>query len=996
MIKNRYFENPEIFRVGTMPHRSFYKPENTENYMDLNGAWGFYYFDRYFDCPEGIESASASEAPNLLEVPSCWQMHGYDIAQYVNICYPYPVDPPYVPSENPMGVYVREIELPKNWDGKDVCINFEGVDSCANLFVNGKELAYWQGSRNRAEIDITKALKPGKNLICVKVLKWCDGSYLEDQDYYRFSGIFRDVYLLARDKKRIHDIFIKADLDAEYKNATVSVDVSYIGKADSAISVYAPDGILVYEAKKIGTKAEFSVKNASLWNAEQPNLYKFVFTCGDEEIVQYFGMRKVEIGKKAELLINGKSVKLKGVNHHDTHPITGRTMSVEDMKIDLDLMKQHNVNCIRTSHYPPASEFLRLCDEYGFYVLDEADMETHGFCCDVPGYGYSAFNPKWPSDMPQWNAAHIDRIESMVERDKNCPSVIIWSLGNEANYGKNFMDMAAWAKARDNTRLVHYERATGLAYDDMTMDICSRMYLPVKEMERIGKNSKKDPRPFFLCEYSHAMGNGPGDLADYWEVFNKYPRLIGGCIWEWADHSVLVEDEDGNMRYVYGGQCGEFPHDYNFCVDGLVFPDRTPSTGLLEAKQVYAYIDAAYLGEGKVRVKNLYDFKSLADYSMRWEVTCDEKVIASGEKALGAIKPKHSKVFYLDFDLPESCKLGCALNVYFILNQATLWSEAGFEESFKQFVLDVEKEKLSYAKTDAPKMGENNEYCRIEGEGFAYLFNKFYGFFESMKYEGTELLDSMMDMGFWRAPTDNERKIQHTWSEHIKQDYHSAWGLMHVQPDCRSCEIKVKKDHIEITTALTLAAPSRVPLMKCEVVYKVFGDGRIETALDGNVHPEAIWLPRFGFEIIMPKGNENFAYYGMGPYDSYADMHRLDRLGWYETTVSDEYTPYIKPQEHGNHIDVCRALVYNKKKIGLLIESDTPFECSASHYHAYDLTRTENYADLEASEQTFIDIDFKSSGIGSNSCGPELMEKYRFDDKHIAYGFTIRPFDGRK
>ena len=1003
MIKNRYFENPEIFRVGTMPHRSFYKPEDETMQLSLNGGWGFYYFDRYFDCPDGIENTEPGKAPDVLEVPSCWQMHGYDIPQYLNSCYPYPVDPPYVPSETPMGVYVREIELPQNWEGKDICINFEGVDSCANLFVNGVEVAYWQGSRNCAEIDITKHIKPGKNLICVKVLKWCDGSYLEDQDYYRFSGIFRDVYLLARDKNRIHDIFIKADLDKEYKNATVCIDTSYIGKADAELWVYAPDGELVYEVKKIGTKLEFEIENAVLWNAEQPNLYKFVFNCGEEKIVQNFGIRKVEISKKCELLINGVSVKLKGVNHHDTHPMKGHTMSIDDIVLDLDLMKQHNINCIRTAHYPPCSEFLRLCDEYGFYVIDEADLETHGITKRMPGKNFfgAPYDDAWPCDMTKWEAAHIDRVEAMIERDKNCPSVIMWSMGNEANYGVNIKSMILWSKERDSSRLMHYAgstlallvKTTEYADHDIT-DIWSRMYPEVDEVIKHGKNRMKDHRPYFLCEYCHSMGNGPGDLADYWEVIYKYPRLIGGCIWEWADHSVLVEDEKGNMRYVYGGQCGEFPNDLNYCVDGLVFPDRTPSTGLLDAKQVYGYITATYLGDGKVRVKNLYDFKTLADYSMRWEVTCDENVIASGEKKLGAIKPKHSKVFALDFELPKTCKLGVCLNLYFDHNKETRWSKAGFEENFKQFVLDVEKEKLSYPPASTPKFEENAEYCRIEGKDFTYLFNKFYGFFESMKYKGTELLDSGMSMSFWRAPTDNEIRIRKVWMD-FTRNYNESLGLMLVKPDCRKCIIKYKKDYLEITVNITLAATSKEPLMKCEVVYKVYGDGRIETALDGNIHPEAIELPRFGFEITMPKGNKAFSYYGMGPYDSYVDMHTLARYGWFETTVSDEYTPYIKPQEHGNHFGVCRAVVCNKAKIGLCIESDKPFECSASHYHSHDLTNTLNYADLEPSEQTFIDVDFKGAGIGSNSCGPKVQEKYRFADKHVAYEFTLKPFDGK-
>lgn len=1008
MKQNCEWQNPEILHINREDARSYYIPFDSERncrngikslspfYRLLSGNWSFMYFERSIDCFEGISDADYPlDECDTIPVPSNWQMYGYDIPQYTNVNYPYPVDPPYVPADNPMGVYMRDFTLPLGWENRDTYVFFEGVNSCFYLYVNGKQVGYSQGTHNPSEFNITPYLCEGINRICVKVLKWCDGSYLEDQDFYRLSGIFRDVYLLSRAKSHIRDIFVKTDLDAEYKNASVCVESDYIGNASADLFVYSPHGELVYSASKIGSSHSFDISDAVLWNAEQPRLYDFVFVCEGEYICQQIGLRKIEIAKNCALLINGTAVKLKGVNRHDTHPELGHTTPYDHMELDLKQMKRHNINTIRTSHYPNTSEFLHLCDKYGFYIIDEADLEAHGFTCIYPGYGYKPFDSThWISDKSEWEQAYLDRAVRLVERDKNHACVIFWSLGNESSYGINHERMAEWIKQRDNSRLIHYERAN-MVDNPPDVDVVSRMYPHYDEVEREGKNRRRDSRPYFMCEYSHAMGNGPGDLADYWDIINKYPRLIGGCIWEWADHAINITDEDGSSFNVYGGYFGEHPNDYNFCVDGLAFPDRSASTGLLEAARVYQYVNfrALDLANGKISVKNNYDFTTLAGLDLYWKLTCDGRVSAQGRVSLPAVKPHASAVIKLGYNILPQCAYGCYLDLSVRTTVDNLYSKAGFECAFTQLELECEKVKAPYTGTKSDLcVSEDGEYIIIDGDDFSYIFNKHYGFFDSIEYNGVEMLDDKMTLGVWRAPTDNDRQIKKTWTPQGTDDVSSTFELAYAKTDAyESRLISVDSDKVIIKADVRLASPARMPVLKAAMTYTVNADGKIDIKLSGDIAREFIHLPRLGFDITMPPGNEKIAYFGMGPCENYIDMHHAAHMGYFETTVSGEYVPYIKPQEHGNHTNVHYAAVYDVLGRGLLFEGCNTFEFKASHYSASQLTEKQLSHDLEASEQTFVRIDFKVGGIGSGSCGPELLEKYRLNDKHIEFEFSMRP-----
>lgn len=1001
------WQNPEVLHVNREEARSYYIPfadaaasrrgvkSQSPYYRLLNGNWSFSYFDRHIDAPqEIIEKDYPLDTCDVIPVPSNWQMYGYDIPQYTNVNYPYPVDPPYVPADNPMGVYLLDFQVPSSWQTKDVYLFFDGVNSCFYVYINGKEVGYSQGTHNPSEFLITPYLTEGTNRLTVKVLKYCDGSYMEDQDFYRLSGIFRDVYLLARDNNHIRDIFVKTDLSSDYRSASICTQIDYTGEATAALDVYAPDGSLVYTKDNIGATHTFSLDSISLWNAETPNLYQFVFTCGNEVICQEIGLRKIEVADNCALLINGVPVKLKGVNRHDTHPELGHTTPYDHMEQDLKVMKQHNINTIRTSHYPNASEFIRLCDKYGFYVIDEADLECHGFVFTYPDYNYRTYDDEyWICDKPEWKQAFIDRAVRMVERDKNHASVIMWSLGNESAYGRNHDAMAAWVKQRDSSRLLHYERAS--AIDNQTVDIESAMYVDYKSFEKEGKNRKKSKLPFLLCEYSHAMGLGPGDLKQYWDIINRYPRLIGGCIWEWADHSAMVADENGEPFYTYGGYFGEHPNDYNFCVDGLVRPDRTPSSGLLETKKVYQYVNfrPLDLSAGKISVKNTYDFISLAGFDLYWKLTRDGKIVAQGRQPLPAIRPHSSSVVKLHYTLPTSCSYGCYLDLSVRTSMDNLWSEAGFECAYEQLSVDVpvtKAKEVSYG--SGLSLEQADEYLVITGDDFSYIFNTHYGFFDSIEYHGVEMLDDTMTIGAWRAPTDNDRNIKMVWTPQSHRDVWGTYELFYLGADIYTCKVMDEKpDRIVIEAQLRLASPGRVPMMRAVIRYTILANGKIDVNLTGEIHEKFPHLPRLGFELTMPAGNENIAYFGMGPHENYIDMCHAAKMGYYTSTVTEQYVPYIKPQEHGNHTNVHYAFVYDILGRGLLIEGNDTFSFSASHYDAHEMTEIQNYHDLQPHEETFVRIDYKVGGVGSNSCGPKIAEEYTLHEKQIAFSFSIRP-----
>ena len=934
----RKYEDLSRIHENTLPPRAHYIPydslekalagkkTDSDYYTLLNGEWEFRYFSRDIDCPEIITQW------DKVEVPSCWQMTGYEKPYYTNVNYPYPVDPPFVPDDNPVGVYRKVVDVSAEQAAKENYIVFEGVSSCVELFVNGEYVGFSTVSHSTSEFKIN--LREGENEIIAKVYKWCVGSYLEDQDFLRNNGIFRDVYLLSRNEGHLFDV------NVGYDDKNVFCDYDY--------TLYDAEG---NEAKKGERK---------LWSAEKPYLYTLVIKQAGEYIPIKIGFRSQCVGERGELLINGVEVKLKGVNHHDTHPTGGYCMSEEFIRMELLKMKELNINCIRTSHYPPQPVFIELCDELGFYVVDEADNETHGFAARLGRWPSYDNNILWPCQCPDWKDAHVDRAARLLQRDKNHTCVIMWSLGNEANYGENFAAMSEYIRANDTKmgfkRLVHYENCywkgdykNRIRYADPdTVDVVSRMYPPASELVEYIEQTG-DKRPIFWCEYCHAMGNGPGDLKDYWDVFEKIPQLIGGCIWEWADHVAPIED--GKLGY--GGDWGEETHDGNFCCDGLVFSDRSFKAGSYEAKAVYQPM-ATEWRDGILTVKNKYDFTDLNEAYFRYEYAVDGKVVKAGILNLSA-KPHTSVSVALDLDKVD-CRYGAYLNVYM--------DKDGRNVAATQHKI-ADGSYIPEGKGEAVITCENN-VATISGEGFEYKLDLHDGVLT--KIDG--LLESPMKLSAWRAPTDNDRHVKWNWGEERYDRVHN----------------KVYESKIEgnkITLKSSLAGVSKCPFFRYTATYEFFANGRIDVSIEGGFDPvKCEYLPRIGFEFMTKV--KDFEYYGYGPIEAYCDMHNGAMVGKYESSADKEYVDYINPQEHGNH--------YGTKYIdfgGYRFTSHDTFEVNVSNYTSKELTAKSHNFQLVPNGYANVRIDYKVSGIGSASCGPALKFQYRVNDPKISFKFSI-------
>jgi beta-galactosidase len=1174
----KYWEDLNILHVNREKARAYYIPYSDASaasgnkrskspfYQTLNGSWKFEYYEsvKYVDDDFYKADANVGTWDDLI-VPSCWQVKGYDQCHYTNVNYPFPCDPPHVPDENPAGVYVREFNISQKWDNKEKYIVFEGVNSCLYLWINGAFVGYSQGSRVPAEFNISPYVRAGKNRMAVMVLKWCDGSYLEDQDVWRFSGIFRDVYLLARDKQHIRDVSINQQFSEDFKKATImcEIDISNNigsqeqkgsqGQNDRPEQISSQDqqddpknnkfkeikaelmnncGIKIAECIKVvdNTKAvdnmgcipgdscasgdscisgdncnngdecssdssakccsagnniitlEFEVENPVLWNAENPYLYQLYIYYGEEILRFNVGLRKVEI-KDGVFMINGKPIKLKGVNRHDSHPELGQTIPINHMIKDLMLMKRHNVNTIRTSHYPNDPRFLDLCDRYGFYVIDEADLECHGV--------ERAGDYHMLTKNPEWEKAFVDRAVRMVERDKNYSCVIMWSMGNESGYNINHVAMAKWTKTRDKSRPVHYEGAAR-PHDESVgteyLDVVSRMYPPVAFVEQYALDDE-NKKPLFLCEYSHAMGNGPGDLKDYWDIIYKYPKLMGGCVWEWCDHGIKTQTPDGQEYYAYGGDFGDKPNDGNFCLDGLVYPDRRPHIGLLELKKVIApiKIEARDLAKGLIEVKNLYDFIDLFNVTLVWKVERNGEVIKQGEVTDLTVAPGQSQIIDLplheiqltyaqvettqvdatlvEADMEDSTKAftragtitsvstqstnlqkcdsrlyrkdlngledRCFLTVSCLQKCNTPWAPGGYEITFEQFDLNLlqkgalsvamEKEKNhlnsesdtcscvtakamevaeceeSYSTETDRDIGETSAYAEvneikvqkigniisIEGFDFNYEFDKYDGTFVKIAKNSVDMINEPLKFNIWRAPTDNDRNIKFRWME---EGYERAKTKVY---DVRI--LKQNKKIIEISVDFSLGGYMKLPILYGNAIWTVLGTGEIYLNLYAQVRKELVFLPRFGLQLVMPEGNEEVEYFGYGPHESYIDKRQSARISRYLTTVDEMFENYLMPQENGSRYGTEWAIVSNEQGMGIKFVGCPNFSFNAAHYTPEDLTIANHPHELVKRKETIVHIDYKMSGVGSNSCGPELLEKYRFDEKEFEFKLMIVP-----
>ncbi|PYI51924.1 glycoside hydrolase family 2 TIM barrel-domain containing protein [Paenibacillus flagellatus] len=1000
----KYWEDPSVLHVNREAPRASYIPYadadtaregkrgRSPYYQTLNGTWKFRYYESVSRVEDGFYADGADTAGwDDLLVPSCWQTNGYDQLHYTNVNYPIPCDPPYVPDANPAGLYVRDFLIRDSWSEKVPYLVFEGVNSCLYVWVNGVFVGYSQGSRVPAEFDISRYVRSGSNRIAVMVLKWCDGTYLEDQDLWRFSGIFRDVYLLARDKTHVRDAFVRQRLSDDFGEAELYAEVETNGRLDVTAELRDAEGRTLRTASAaVDGKGVLTIALAKpeLWNAERPYLYELFVKAGDEVLRFRVGFRRIEISDGV-FRINGVPVKLKGVNRHDSHPELGQTIPIRHMIRDLELMKRHNVNTIRTSHYPNDPRFLDLCDEYGFYVIDEADLECHGIrSYDAVPEG--AFHTL--AKHPDWKAAFVDRAVRMVERDKNHASIVIWSMGNESGYGTNHMAMAEWTKERDPSRPIHYEGAASIYNGDPNVDCLdmeSRMYPSVEWVEQYAADPT-NRKPLFLCEYSHAMGNGPGDLRDYWDVIYKHPKLMGGCVWEWCDHGIKTETPEGVPFYAYGGDFGDKPNDGNFCIDGLVYPDRKPHTGLLELKQVIApvLVEAADLAAGSIRVTNRYDFIDLSHLAIHWTVERDGELAGQGQLWELEAGPRQSQTVTVPWERSVTVPGRYVLTMSVRLNRETRWAAPGHEIAFAQFELPAaagsDAGRKIVRETFDVTANEDGGVLTIEGFDFRHRFDLSLGTFVGLSKHGVPMLAAPARFNVWRAPTDNDMYAKKKW---LEEGFDRAFMKVY------RCEwTKRDRSAVDIAVDFSLGGYIRSPIVRGKAVWSVDGSGEVALRVHVQVKNNLDYLPRFGLQLTMPRGSDEVEYFGYGPHESYVDKRQSVRRGLFRTTVDDMFEPYVKPQENGSRYGTEWAVVSNAQGMGLAFASPGgTFSFNASHYAPEDLTAAGHDHELVKRKETIVHLDYKMSGVGSGSCGPQLMEPYRLNEKEFEFGLTIRP-----
>ncbi|WP_051212791.1 glycoside hydrolase family 2 TIM barrel-domain containing protein [Butyrivibrio fibrisolvens] len=970
-----YHEDMDNLHIGTLDKHCYFIPfekgedpfadrESSKRFELLNGDWKFRYFDSVIDLEDEFVG---QDTDNTIPVPSNWQLHGYDIPQYTNVLYPITFEPPYVPDEVPVGVYSKTYEYSN--DGLDRILVFEGVDSCMYLYVNNDFVGYSQVSHCTSEFDITPFLKEGENLITVAVLKWCDGTYLEDQDKIRLSGIFRDVYVLSRPKKRLVDYRIVTDIDTGKGSAGLSF-TPY--GSDAHIILYDPKGnVICEEDAKDLEETRLSVRDAKFWSAECPALYSLKIECGDEVVGEYVGFRKISIDNGV-VKVNDVPVKFKGVNRHDSYPDTGYYCTNEQMLRDLQLMKQHNINAVRTSHYPDSPKFYQLCDKLGLYVIDEGDMESHG-CVDV----YNDF--KWSANNgyngialiasdDRFKKAILDRAESLVKRDVNRPCVLFWSLGNESGYGTNMKAAGELVKELDNTRLLHYESLHHL--DDTSnavLDVYSQMYTSPEGMQKYLEN-KEEKRPFILCEYCHAMGNGPGDLEDYHEVFYSNERFCGGFIWEWCDHSVILgTTSEGKIKYGYGGDFGERHNDGNFCMDALVYPDRTPHTGLLETKQVYRPVRVSK-GEGRYE----FEFKSFLEHVSPSDIfKCHYEVEYDGGKKDGKdisfdLKPLGKCVIELP-ELSEFDDKDAYVRFIFSYTEDTDYCKKGYEACFDQVRIGVSdvKENKTKAEYAQPKVSEEPLTITVDVGDVKYIFSKRFAKIISITRSGKELLQKPLEFNFFRAPTDNDSPRGDWYRAHLNDYIIKGYDTEVTSADTKAF-IKQKQ---------TFGWSMYQPFATIDVVYTFSSEG-LDIHCDLEAGNKLQFLPRFGLRLFLDKNYDKVSYYGYGPYESYIDKHRADYIGNFEAKVSDMHEDYIKPQENSSHYG-CRHVTVTDGDGKVSFTHENGLSFNASEYTQEELAGKRHNYELERSGFTVLCVDAYMAGVGSNSCGPMLKECYR-------------------
>lgn len=1012
----RYYENLGMLHENTMPARAYYIPasvqtdtsagnrEVSDRIQMLGGRWHFRYYRSVHDLDEAFyEPDHDISGYDRISVPGVWQMEGYDAHQYTNIRYPFPFDPPYVPHDNPCGAYVCTFDYHEDAAAPKAYLNFEGVDSCFYVWLNGVYVGYSQVSHATSEFDVSSAIVEGENRLAVLVLKWCDGSYLEDQDKFRMSGIFRDVYLLKRPAQTVRDYFVRTKIErqAGRETAEVSVRLEYFDTiVPTQVRICEAAGTMVTEVdifagKTNVTEIRLGIPNPVLWNTEEPYLYVLVIETEHETITEHVGVREISIENKI-VCLNKKAIKFRGVNRHDSDPVTGPAVSVDQMRQDLMLMKQHNFNAVRTSHYPNAPVFYELCDRYGFMVIDEADIESHG-PSEIFHKDYSDSNKfhHWNgpiADNPEWETAIMDRVHLCIQRDKNRPCVVIWSMGNESAYGCNFERALRWAKTYDSSRLTHYESARyrnrHKHYDYADLDLYSRMYPSLDEIRTYLDNAPA--KPFLLCEYCHSMGNGPGDLEDYFQMIDQNRLMCGGFVWEWCDHAIAYrETQEGKTVYYYGGDHGETIHDGNFCVDGLVYPDRTPHTGLLEYKNVYrpARVVSFDQRTQDLKIKNCMEFTDLAVFcKIRYEVSCDGACVETGTVMPFSVMPGQVSTVRMNVKVPQRGR--CYLKLYYHQRYGTELVAPGHLLGFDEIRLETQDNRNQDAvrlmeqkafQDAGIAVAETDTEVLCTGKDFSYTYDKCRGLFSQIDHAEKKYLNRPMELNIWRAPTDNDMYIKKEWKR-------ARYDHAYVRP----YETIVTKagSSVTISSIASVLADSVQRMMNVCLTWQIEADGNISSSILVKRDLEFPVLPRFGIRLFLKEEFDRVSYFGMGPCESYRDKHRAASHGLYRAHVRDLHEPYLRPQENGSHMD-CDYVTVSDGSAVLAAVSEQTFSFNASVYTQEELEQKMHEHELEASGSTVLCLDYAQNGIGSNSCGPEVLQEYQFGEEEFVFGIRL-------